>query len=142
MTNEQREKQKWLERLKQAEKLAKQYSEIYEKKKEIANSAKKTFKNCPTSSNKKFAEMKIADMLDAKNHMDKQYEEAEKINEEVYKAVYSLPDKQLANILNARYIMFQTQENTAVMLFGKNGSVKTVERLHKKALDMLEIDGS
>lgn len=137
MTGEQLQKKRWLNRVKSAEKKALAYANIYDTKKEIVYSMKKEYRICGSASRKNIIEMKITDMLEAERLMNEQFEEVERITEEVHKAIRSIPDERLALLLNARYMLFQTQEKTAVML---NVSVKTVERLHKKALDMLEID--
>lgn len=139
MTDEQIRKISWLNRVKRAENTALMYSNIFEKKKEIVRSMQKKYRIFPSVNQRNAIEAKIADMLEAERIMNKKFEEAEIITYEVHKAIHSVPDERLASLLNARYMLFQTQENTAVML--GNISIKTVERLHKKALDMLEIDG-
>lgn len=137
MTDEQLKKISWLNRVKRAERTALAYAEIYRHKKEIVNSMKKEYRICGSASKKNIIEVKITDMLEAERRMNEKFEEVERITEEVHKAICSMPDERLALLLNARYMLFQTQEKTAVML---DISIKTVERLHKKALDMLEID--
>lgn len=136
MTKEQLTKIRWLERVKRAEKLAMTYAEIYRKKKEIVHSMQKQCKINGSAGRKNVIEMKIADMLDTEKKMNKQFEEVEKITEEVHKAIQAIPDTQLALVLNARYMLFLTHEQTAEML---GISIKTVTRLHKKALDLLKI---
>lgn len=137
MTDEQLQKKRWLNRVKSAEKTALVYANIYDTKKEIVYFMKKEYRICGSASKKNIIEMKITDMLEAERQMNEQFEEVERITEEVHKAIHSIPDERLALLLNARYMLFQTHEQTAEML---NVSVKTAKRLHKKALDALKID--
>ena len=137
MTDEQLKKISWLNRVKNAEKTALAYAEIYRHKKEIVNSMKKEYRICSSASKKNIIEVKITDMLEAERRMNEKFEEVERITEEVHKAIHSMPDERLALLLNARYMLFQTHEQTAEML---DVSVKTAKRLHKKALDTLKID--
>lgn len=137
MTDEQLQKIRWLNRVKSAEKTALAYANIYRRKKEIVYSMKKEYRICSSASNKNIIESKIADMLEAERQMNEKFEEVERITEEVHKAIHSMPDERLALLLNARYMLFQTHEQTAEML---NVSVKTAKRLHKQALDALKID--
>ena len=137
MTNEQKKKVIWLNRVKSAEKTALAYAEIYRHKKEIVNSMKKEYKICGSASKKNIIESKITDMLEAERKMNDKFEEVERITEEVHKAIHSIPDERLALLLNARYMLFRTHEQTAEML---DVSIKTAKRLHKKALDALKID--
>lgn len=136
MTDEQLSKIRWLERVKRAEKLAMTYAEIHRRKLENVHSMQKQYKICSSSGRRNIIEMKIADMLDAEKAMNQQFEEVERITEEVHKAIQAVPDTQLALVLNARYMLFQTHEQTAEML---GVGVKTVKRLHKKALDALSL---
>lgn len=137
MTAEQLEKIRWLGRVKRAEKSALDYAEIYRQKKEIVNSMKKEYRICGSASRKNVIEMKIADMLDAEKKMNEKFNEVERITEEVHKAISAIPDERLALVLNARYMLFKTHEQTAEMI---GVSVETAKRLHKKALDLLQID--
>ncbi len=136
MTKEQLEKIRWLGCVERAEKLALKYAEVYRQKKEKVRSMQKQCRIESTSGRRNIIEIKIADMLDAEKKMNEKFDEVEEITEEVHKAISLIPDERLALVLNARYMLFQTHEQTAEML---GVSVKTVKRLHKKALDLLKI---
>lgn len=138
MTAEQIKKIRWLNRVKRAERIAGVYADIYWGIREKVRSMEKQYRAGSSSVKRNAIEAKIIEMLEAERQMNEKAEEAERITEEVHKAIHAIPDELFVFLLNARYMLFYTQEKTAEML---DVSTKTVERLHKQALDMLVIVG-
>ncbi|MCM1232650.1 MAG: hypothetical protein NC489_21195 [Ruminococcus flavefaciens] len=137
MTAEQLNKIRWLGRVRRAEKTAADYAAIYRRKLENVHSLQRQYRICSTSGSRNIIEARIADLLESERLMNQKYAEAAMVTEEVHKAVQRIPDGRLSAVLNARYLLFLTHEQTAEML---GISANTAKRLHKQALDFLEID--
>lgn len=137
MTDEQIKKINWLKRMQKAEKSALDCAAIYDKKRETAYSMKKECRLGVSGYKKNVLEDRISDMLESEKQMNQAAEYARNVRNEVISAINQIPDKNLAKLLIVRYTMYKTMEETAEILCY---SVTSVNRLHKKALDLLEVD--
>lgn len=63
--------------------------------------------------------------------------QSESFRDEVTRAIDSVPDKQLQAILIRKYLNYETNEQIAESMFY---DIRTIQRKHRKALDMLVID--
>lgn len=135
MTDEQIRKISWLNRVKRAENTALMYSNIFWEKKKALSCMQRKYRIFPSADQRPLVEAKIADMFEAERKMNEKFEEVERISEEVHKAIQAIPDTRLALLLNAKYMLFRTHEETAELL---GVSIRTEKRLHKIALDTLK----
>jgi len=127
MTNEQQKKIDWLSRARLAEQTAstleilqKQDSRIIQKIEPFKEETPELFQNLQKNSSQRKEELiRLA-----------------KLREEIYQVILTIADEEIRNIFLRKYLAYETNEQIAEAMFF---DVRTIQRKHKKALDLLMI---
>ena len=137
MTNEQKKKVIWLNRVRKTTRIANYWRARLDDAKIRAERTARSTGNTNTDTNMNGTENAFADYAETKAEYEKKLAKLNQIRKEVRLVIDSVDDDELHTVLYWHYLKLMTWEQVAEKM---HYSVRTIKRKHIRALEKLSLD--